>query len=80
MAPDRAAGQANGLNGLFFLRFLPFQPQKPFLQYFPFAGNHLTTLRYLMGQGETAAALYDLRNVNKRKNGRFAFQKLGISS
>ena len=45
-----------------------------------FDGNNLTTLSYLMGHSETATTLHYLRNVNKRKNDRFAFQKLGISS
>ena len=45
-----------------------------------FDGNNLTTLSYLMGHSETATTLHYLRNVNKRKNDRLAFQNLGISS
>lgn len=45
-----------------------------------FDGNNLTTLSYLMGHSETAITLHYLRNVNKRKNDRLAFQNLGISS
>ena len=45
-----------------------------------FDGNNLTTLSYLMGHSETATTLHYLRNVNKRKNDRLAFQYLGISS
>lgn len=45
-----------------------------------FDGNNLTTLSYLMGHSETATTLHYLRNVNKRKNDRLAFQNLGTSS
>lgn len=45
-----------------------------------FDGNNLTTLNYLMGHSETTTTLHYLRNVNKRKNDRLAFQNLGISS
>lgn len=44
-----------------------------------FNGENLTTLSYLMGHSETATTLHYLRNVNKRENDIFAFQKLGIS-
>ena len=39
-----------------------------------------TCASYLMGHSETATTLHYLRNVNKRKNDRLAFQNLGISS